>query len=138
MHTAFQHSRNSSSSHAKKSCRLKKKRKSPRVQSQVYALTLMLDFHHHFLLDFYRNFPNPTSSPGAAACTGVFQISLGVKARKVEISRIYYWILYMCIMMYCFMYIYINNGYSIAVMGNISGYKTIHQPEIRLNKAMSN
>ena len=47
----------------------------------------MLDFHHHFLLDFYRNFPNPTSSPGAAACTGVFQISLGVKARKVEISR---------------------------------------------------
>ena len=37
-----------------------------------------------------------------------------------------------------YVYIYINNGYCIAVMGNISGYKTIHQPEIRLNKAMSN
>jgi len=88
----------------------------------------MLDFHHHFLLDFYRNFP-PTSPPGAAACTGVFQISLGVKALKVEISRIYYWILYMCIkdvLFYVYTY-YIYNGYSIAVMGNISGYKN-HSP----------
>ena len=116
MYTTLQCSRNSCSSNAQKKSKIacqnkkhavnQKRRKSPRVTSQVYSLTLMLDVHLFY--DFHTIFPpDATSPPGAAACPSVFQISLGVKALKVGISAIHYWILHLYIHMFLCTCIYI-------------------------------